>query len=123
MNTIVSVIFFGLIGVLSRYGIEELYVKMNQNIITATLLINILGSFLIGILFALSNEKLFISPNLTRALTVGLLGGFTTFSSYSLQSLQLFINGNSIKGALYFLGSPILGLLSCAIGVFIAKFF
>jgi len=60
-----------------------------------TLLINILGSFVIGVFFTLTGPdgRLLVSPNIRQFVMVGLCGGYTTFSSFSLQTLNLIRDG------------------------------
>jgi CrcB protein len=59
--------------------------------------------------------------NLQYALLAGLLGGFTTFSAFSLDSLRLMQAGNWGHAIIYVLGSVILCIVACALGVVIAK--
>ncbi len=81
-----------------------------------TLVVNVLGSFLIGfIIFGLADKQL-ISSDLKVFLTVGICGGFTTFSTFSYETLQLFKNSEFLLAGLNILLSLILTLL----GVYLA---
>jgi CrcB protein len=84
-----------------------------------TLLINVVGSFVIGWFGALSapDGRLPSSPDLRAFVLVGLCGGFTTFSSFSLQTLQLFQAGEVMLAGAYILGSVTLCLLAVWAGV------
>lgn len=105
---------FGMAGVLCRYSLDILIPSVTFPL--STFLINILGAFLAGALFASSLPSTLKSP-----LLVGFLGGFTTFSSYSLQTLAL-IEKNQIKEAIfYWLGSPVLGLTAAWVGAFLGR--
>jgi CrcB protein len=77
-----------------------------------TLLVNILGSFVIGLFGALAARGggLTVAPDVRLFVTVGLCGGFTTFSSFSLQSLELFQAGEAIRAGAYILASVALCL-------------
>lgn len=91
MNTIL-IGLFGLIGVISRYQIGQLY-KPNHPIFNATFIVNIIGCFLIGICFHYlksdsSNKVLFSS------IAIGFCGGLTTFSGLALDTFK-FITGKS----------------------------
>ena len=119
----VLILVFGILGILLRYGLDELLKSNPATFPVSTFTINILGSFLIGIIYIYSQEKNSIPPETSRALMTGLLGGFTTFSAYSLQSIQLMSSGATFKGAFYFIGSPILGVLACVLGILIARAF
>ena len=86
----------------------------------ATLCVNTLGSFLIGLFGALASR--FGWPEAMRlALTVGLCGGFTTFSTFSKEALAMLQAGRWCAFAAYALGSLALGIASVAIGYAIAK--
>jgi CrcB protein len=78
----------------------------------STFLINIGGSFLIGLVMAycLKNES--FSTNWKLFLTVGICGGFTTFSTFSLENLQLIQNGKFAIAACYTVASFLLGILA-----------
>jgi fluoride exporter len=81
-----------------------------------TVLVNVIGSFAIGVLFILiprADWQLF--------LMTGLLGGFTTFSAFSLDALKLFEQGQTLQAAAYVLGSVALSLLAVALGVALAR--
>jgi CrcB protein len=85
-----------------------------------TFIINVTGSFLIGLLAAFFAERAF-SPNWRLLLMVGGLGGYTTFSSYSYETLRLLEDGGYLLGALYLFGSPIVGLVGCFAGVVLGR--
>jgi CrcB protein len=78
-----------------------------------TLLINILGSFVIGGVagLTLTPARLAMHPDVRVFLMVGICGGFTTFSAFSLQMLELLQNGDVVAGLLYAAGSVLLCLL------------
>ena len=82
-----------------------------------TLVVNVLGSFLIGLLATLSEPdgRLLMSPALRQFFMIGVFGGFTTFSSFSLQVLNLMRDGQWLPASLYVLASVAL----CLIGVWL----
>ena len=77
-----------------------------------TLLINVLGSFIIGAVagFCLTPARMGVHPDVRIFLMVGICGGFTTFSSFSLQTLELLQTGDLIPAFGYILGSVLLCL-------------
>ena len=77
-----------------------------------TLLVNIVGSFLMGLVIALGAHKLQLSNELRLALTTGFLGGFTTFSAFSLDFATLFERKDYALAALYLAGSVGLSILA-----------
>jgi CrcB protein len=82
-----------------------------------TFIINVSGSFAIGVLAAFFAERAY-SPNWRLFLMVGVLGGYTTFSSYSYEALQLFEDGAYVFAALYRFGSS---FAACLAGVAIGR--
>ncbi len=91
----------GAIGSVARYLIG--LIKMEESVFFPykTLAINIVGSFLIGTIVALSVKKGDMSPNLLLFLKVGICGGFTTFSTFALESSNLFQAGRVGAAILY----------------------
>ena len=81
----------------------------------ATVAINVIGSFAIGLLGGLGS-RMGWSDNLQLALTVGLCGGFTTFSTFSKDALSLATSGRWGAFSLYIIGSVVLGLAATAVG-------
>jgi CrcB protein len=84
-----------------------------------TALVNVLGSFAIGVLFVLLDAR----TGWQLFLMTGLLGGFTTFSAFSLDTLKLIEAGQPLQAALYGLGSVTLSLIAVALGVALARGF
>jgi len=78
-----------------------------------TLLINILGSFVIGVVagLTLTPERMGMHPDLRIFLMVGICGGFTTFSAFSLQTLELLQAGAVVPALLYVAASVLLCVL------------
>lgn len=87
-----------------------------------TLAVNLLGCFLIGLLFVLILEKFHpYSSILHNLFIVGFLGGFTTFSAFSFEAVSLFENLLFSKGILYILTSVVGGVMLTALGSWIGK--
>ena len=87
----------------------------------ATLLVNVLGSFLIGLLIVLCQQRWTVSEELKLAITTGLLGGFTTFSAFSLETVQMLERGEVVRPAFYVLSTVMLSLLACWFGLVAAR--
>ncbi|MCS7058111.1 MAG: fluoride efflux transporter CrcB [Meiothermus sp.] len=101
----------GAIGALLRYGLGAWVQALGgPGFPWSTFLINVSGSFLIGIVLRLSLEGA-LSPEWRLFLAVGVLGGYTTFSTFSWETLTLAQQGEWLKASLYVLGSVVLGLL------------
>jgi CrcB protein len=105
----------GGLGSMARYAISSHSLfRFEQSYITGIILVNIIGSFLVGVLAGLGfrNHEI-ISP----LLMMGFLGGFTTFSSFSLEAVHIFSSGKYLDGALYVLSSVVFSLLGTVIGL------
>ncbi len=81
-----------------------------------TFVINVTGSFLIGVLMTLLTERLNPHPNWRLFLVVGILGGYTTFSSFEYEGYQAVRDGARWMGMLYVTGSVLLGYLGVWLG-------
>lgn len=111
----------GGIGSILRYMIQVFSGKsLNNGFPIATLLVNVLGCLVIGILAALA-LKLKWNEQLMLFVFTGLLGGFTTFSSFSLEFVQLMKNNQTGMALLYVGLSNFAGLGLCALGYFYTK--
>ena len=103
----------GALGALGRYGIGQ--VVQAGNLPVATLVVNVTGSFLIGVLWATFDESQWFQDWGKYFLTIGMLGGFTTFSSFSLETLELIRVGGLWTALVYVISTVII----CVLGVFI----
>jgi len=86
-----------------------------------TLIINVTGSFLIGLLMVLLSEHLLLDSHWRLLLVVGLLGGYTTFSSFSYEAIALLQQGRWLPSLLYAGLSLSLSLLACYGGIVLAR--
>ena len=114
----------GFIGSICRYSLNGLI----QRFLTqpwlpyGTLVINLLGCFLIGLLSGLSEMRQFLSPEFRLMVFIGLLGGFTTFSTFGYESYGLAKNGNFSAMLFNIAIHVIFGLFAVWLGDSIAKF-
>jgi CrcB protein len=83
----------------------------------ATALVNIAGSFVMGVLFVLLSTRLHLMPLLMS----GVLGGFTTFSAFSLDALKLYENGQPLQALGYVAASVLLSLFAVALGAALTR--
>lgn len=86
-----------------------------------TFLVNLVGSFLIGLAYVLLVERAALPSEWRLFFITGILGGFTTFSAFSLEMLQLWQQGHILQAVLYAVGSVVLGLLCVFLGVWLTQ--
>jgi fluoride exporter len=105
------------LGGLTRYVAGTwIMAKYGGRFPLGTFIINITGSFLIGVLMTLLTERLQPHPNWRLFLVVGILGGYTTFSSFEYETYQAVRDGERWMGMLYVAGSVLLGYLGVWLG-------
>ena len=81
------------------------------------MIVNILGCFLIGVLYGYFKSKATTDPVLPLLLMTGVLGGFTTFSTFSFETIQLLQQNEWLKAVLYVVGSVGVGVAACYLGM------
>jgi len=108
----------GALGALGRFWMSQgVYRLLGRDFPWGTLAVNVLGSFLMGLLFVLFFERLAAAPEVRSAVLVGFLGAFTTFSTFSMETLTLIETGYLGKAFLNMAASLLLCVLACWIGV------
>lgn len=84
-----------------------------------TLIVNLVGSFVIALVMEIAIRNVDFSPTLRLAITTGLLGGMTTYSSFNYESSQLLLNGQVARGianvAITLIGCFLMGLVGLAL--------
>jgi CrcB protein len=117
-------IFIGAgIGGLFRYWISNgIYFLLGRQFPYGTLVVNITGCFLMGLLFVFTLERLDTFGLQLRAfLLIGLLGGYTTFSSFSIETLNLFEGGNWLAALINIFASVIVCLIAAWVGLLVGR--
>ena len=102
----------GAAGAIARYGVG--HVVGARTFPWATLGINVLGSFLLGVLVQAAPGRL--DDDVRVALGVGFLGAFTTFSTFSYETVALVRDGRATTAAIYVLASVVVGIGAAAVG-------
>jgi len=114
MMRLVLVAVGGSIGSAARYWLAGVVQRLNgSQFPVGTLAVNVLGSFVLGLVVALSLERELISPDARLFLGVGFCGGFTTMSAFSYETVALLRDGSLLAGA----GNIVVSLLSCLLAV------
>jgi fluoride exporter len=114
----------GALGSMARFGVANVMTALTgPQFPWGTLLINVLGSFVIGWFAVLTGTRGAVSvpPDIRVFVMVGICGGFTTFSSFSLQTLELLRAGEPLWAVGYILGSVVLCLLGVWLGALLGQ--
>jgi fluoride exporter len=103
----------GCLGSILRFWLGT-YVggRMGTRFPYGTLVINVTGSFLIGLIFAVLTAKTSWSPNWSYLILIGFIGGYTTFSSFEFETLRTIQGGQIGLGLLYVAVSVIIGFIA-----------
>jgi fluoride exporter len=96
--------------------------RLNALFPFGTLTVNIIGSFILGIIYMLATRQAGISENARLFLAVGFCGGFTTFSAFALENFSLIDQKLISTSLLYILISVVLGILGLAAGIWASRF-
>ena len=112
----------GALGTAARYGMNVATMRFqSSNLPVATLVVNLIGSFLIGVVMQWSFQTSFVTPNVRLFLVTGILGGFTTFSAFSYETLALLQQGR-VRLALAYIALQVLGcVLVCYLGTLLSQ--
>ncbi|WP_276372968.1 fluoride efflux transporter CrcB [Chryseolinea sp. H1M3-3] len=113
----------GFVGSVFRYVTVRLVDdKLNALFPYGTLTVNIIGSFLLGIIYMLAIRKTGLTENGRLFLGVGFCGGFTTFSAFTLENFNLIQQKLIGTSVLYISLSVVAGILALAAGVWVSRF-
>lgn len=112
----------GGIGSIARYLSQKWF---NENyphpFPWGTFTVNLIGCFLIGVIYAASEKTSVLSPQVRLLLITGFCGGFTTFSTFAFENMTLLRSGDNLYFIIYTLASVILGIGAVFAGMVIMK--
>lgn len=111
----------GFLGAISRYLVDGWVTGWSDAFPFGTLAINVSGSFLLGVLFALTTERALLPAEVRAPTMIGFLGAYTTFSTYMLESWRLLEDGSWLLGLGNVAGSVLTGLIAIAAGLAIGR--
>ena len=123
ITNLLLVMVGGALGSGLRYGVSLLMPSQQGMMPWPTLVVNTIGSFVIGVLWIVASSKSTISPHLVLFIGVGLCGGFTTFSTFALDTVVLYQHNVSLISLLYVVLSTCGGIVSVIIGMIVARWF
>ncbi len=112
----------GFVGANLRYLLQKWTAEQwGASFPYGTLLINVTGSFILGLFITLVTERVAVAPHWRAGIAVGLLGGYTTFSSFTVETLSLIQGGRWLSAGLYLGGNVVLGLVFAFAGIIMAR--
>ena len=110
------------IGGIFRFWLSDYTHKiLPESFPFGTLVVNVLGSFLLGLIMFYFNDRELLGPNLRIFLAIGFCGGFTTFSTFSLETMNLFKDAQYFFALLNIFLQVFLSLLGIYFGYIVSK--
>jgi fluoride exporter len=106
----------GILGTLARYVLQG-WVQQRSGLASfpvGTLAVNLIGSFILGLVIRLATGSTLVSPDLRAGLAIGFCGAFTTMSTFSYESMKLLGDGEYWYAGLY-MGGTVIGCLAAVI--------
>ena len=112
----------GFAGAITRYLVDGAVAdRTGGGFPWGTLVINATGSFVLGLLFALTAERAILPADIRGPLMIGFLGAYTTFSTWMLESWGLIESGSYAAALANLGGSIVIGLVAVAAGLIIGR--
>lgn len=112
----------GFAGAVSRYAVEGWVSSRTRGAFPwATLVVNVSGCFVLGLVFTLLTERFLPHPALRSALTIGFLGAYTTFSTFAFETMRLGEDGAVLLAAINVAASVIAGIAAVYAGVAVGR--
>jgi len=122
MTQMMAIAAGGAIGALLRYWTSlAVHSRLGSGFPYGTLMVNVLGSLLMGFLYIWLIERIAAGATLRAFLLIGVLGAFTTFSTFSMETLNLVEGGQLGKALLNVVVSVTVCITAAALGVFAAR--
>ena len=122
MSIYLAIALGGALGAMSRYWVTVTTLHwFGQSFPHATLMVNVIGSLLMGFLAWILVEAMPVGEPVRLGLLSGLLGAFTTFSAFAFETLRLFESGEITKALAYIVLSVVLCVMAAAAGLLTAK--
>ncbi len=116
LSQIAAIAAGGAAGAVMRFWVSNgVYSLLGRGFPWGTLVVNVLGSLIMGLSYVLLLERMSVAPEWRAALMIGLLGAFTTFSTFSIETFNLLESGDWPKAVL----NMVFSVLACVLAVWI----
>ena len=112
----------GFAGAISRYLVDGFVTDRTAGAFPwGTLAVNLSGSFVLGLLFAMTAERAILPADIRGPVMIGFIGAYTTFSTFMLESWVLIENGSYMAAVANLGGSVLLGLVAVVAGLTVGR--
>jgi CrcB protein len=113
----------GFAGAVTRYVVDGVVSERTGGSFPwGTLVVNLTGSFVLGLLFALTTERAILPAEIRGPVLIGFIGAYTTFSTYMLETWRLAESGAVGLAVANLAGSTLLGLIAVVAGLAIGRY-
>jgi len=113
--------FGGALGAMARYGVDSFITNRVATNFIGTFMVNISGSFLLGIFVGLGASQIHWPPEIRNLFAVGFLGSYTTFSTLSVATIQLAHKGELMSASINLSSTILFGLALAALGFYFGR--
>jgi CrcB protein len=122
LSQLVAIAAGGAVGAVARFVVSNgVYGLLGRDFPYGTLVVNVAGSVLMGLLYVLFMERLTLGPEWRAVVLVGFLGSFTTFSTFSMETVTLLENQHYTKVGMNIVLSVLLCVVGAWLGVIAAR--
>ncbi len=122
MTQLIYIAIGGAIGATLRFSVSNgVYLIMGRDFPWGTLVVNVLGSLLMGFLYVMFVERMSVSVEMRSLILVGLLGAFTTFSTFSMETLNLIESGDLMPAGINMFASVFCCVTACWLGLMLGR--
>jgi fluoride exporter len=112
----------GAFGTVSRFALCEAAAKLDvAPVPLGTFAVNIIGSFLFGLIYASADRKLNMTPETRVIILTGFMGAFTTFSAFAFETAKMMRASQWVFAAGNIMGQVTLGIMALGIGVLVGR--
>ncbi len=119
---LIAIALGGALGAVLRYlSIMTIMTFLNSSFPLGTLLVNVVGSLIMGVLVGGLDSMAWFDTRTTLFLITGVLGGFTTFSTFSMDAIKLLDSGQAFMAFTYMAVSLLFTVTACGLGFILAK--